>query len=517
MKIKYLDNYEGTFPRKVYLELVPATEDDFLADRERILRALGSENIRFSLGALRKLYPTLIDAEYQVTITLNPSEYGWDIIRVEKGDTTDRLYAIALDIGSTTLEMEMLDLQTGRVITNHKCSNGQAKISDNILDRIIYAKDHAEHLAELQSLVVGNINELLELCCKDTGITADDVAMLVIAGNTTMIHFLMGCEPWLVFQTPYAPAFFDPGIYGAEQIGIRLRCNVYCIPAVANYLGGDIVSGLLLTDIAEREDPAIFLDIGTNGELALGCKDFILVGAGAAGPALEGAVSRFGMRAETGAVSSVKIVNNKDIEVKTIGDTIPKGICGSGIVELLSEAYLSGWINSDGSVNLGVSTNLQTFWDATEEREIPAIIYAYDGEQPLFFTETDIHEFLKCKAAAFTMVATLLDYCGISPEDVGMFYLSGGFGTHYDIEAAVTIGMYPDISRDKFKILGNSALDGAKKLLCDSRFRSVIEYYLANCTYVQFGAMERFLENMTASEFIPHTDLSAFPSVKRRI
>ena len=270
------------FARKEYLTLPKPSADDPLDDRARLLRALGPETVHMTLAAMQALYPALRADDYRVTATLSPAEHGWTVVRVEPGDTTARFFALALDIGTTTLEMELLHLPDGEALSRAGCFNGQCALGDNILDRIFYAKDNAAHLHELQTLLLGSIRSLISACCERAAVLPEEVAVLGIGGNTTMIHLLLGCEPWQVFQSPYTPVFLDPGIVPASELALPLCCNVFCMPAVANYLGGDITAGLLMTDMDTRPDLAVFLDVGTNGELALGCRDYLLTGAGLA-------------------------------------------------------------------------------------------------------------------------------------------------------------------------------------------------------------------------------------------
>ena len=343
------------------------------------------------------------------------------------------------------------------------------------------------------------------------------MSALVIGGNTTMIHFFLGCDPWLVFQNPYAPVFFDPGIFSARQVGLDLSCNVFCFPAVANYLGGDITAGLLLTDLDTADKPSVFLDIGTNGELCLGCKEYLLMGAGAAGPALEGFGSRYGMRAEKGAIRHLRMGEDGNFQLDVIGGGVPKGICGTGIFDLVAECYRAGIIHGDGTVNMEDPKYVTWVWDEDLQESLPAVVYGRNGEEKLYFTQRDIQEFVRCKAAGFTMVATLLDYCGLSLADVGKFYLAGGFGTHIDLESAITVGLYPDVDRAKLVPLGNTSLQGAKKLLLDTACLERLTWFRKNGTYLHFSEMETFPQNMVAANFIPHTDSSLYPSVKRRV
>ena len=241
------------------------------------------------------------------------------------------------------------------------------------------------------------------------------------------------------------------------------------MPAIANYLGGDITGGLLETDLDTREDLALFLDIGTNGELVLGCRDFLLMGAGAAGPALEGAVSHSGMRAEPGAICSVKIGADNRLRYRDQSAICRRRASAAPAFWTSSpRAFCPAGSTRPGGCRRSASPCIREVWEDDRQRNVPAIIYAYDGNVPLYFTQDDIGEFLTCKAAAHTMVATLLESVNVSPAEIGAFYLAGGFGTHYDLESAITVGLYPDLPREKFRILGNSSLAGARRLLLDT-------------------------------------------------
>ncbi len=505
------------FAKKIYLQLSEPDPNDNTGYREMILAALAPLNVRIPLRALKSLYPLLNDSGYCITATLCRSDNGWTLTRVEAGDTCDRLYGIALDIGSTTLRMAIVDVCSGETIAERGCDNSQIALGSNILDRIIAVRAERSNLERLRANVIGDIERLIDTCCAEAKLLRDDIAALTIGGNTTMIHFLLGCDPWQVFQSPYAPVFLDPGMLSAEEVGLRLNCNVFCFPAVANYLGGDITAGLLMTDMDRRSEICAFLDIGTNGELVIGSRDFMIMGAGAAGPALEGAVSESGMMADVGAVCAVRIDENNDLHIETIGNAPPIGICGSGILDLIAQGYIAGWINGNGTMNPAASQRIIEVRDAHDERGEYAICYAMDGDRKLLFRESDVAEYLKCKAAAHTMVATMLDSSGLTADDVDVFYLSGGFGSNYNLESAITVGIYPDIPREKFVLLGNSSLAGAKKYLLDESCRERLKGICQMAAYVQFSEMDTFLSNMVAAQFIPHTNAAAYPSVKRRI
>ena len=287
---------------KRYLELPAPAGGDFLAARERLLAAL-PDGCRLTLGCLQQLYPVLSAADYRVTVTLCPGPGGTDAVRVEPGDTTAEHYGLCLDIGSTIMQMELVDLVRGRTLSQAACTNSQTQFGANILDRILAVKADRENLKTLQALTLSDVRGMIDTCCRAADIRPEAISAMTVGGNTTMLHFFLGCDPWLVFQSPYTPVFFDPGVIRAAELGLPICGNVYCMPAIANYLGGDITGGLLETDLDTREDLALFLDIGTNGELVLGCRDFLLMGAGAAGPALEGAVSHSGQIMAVGGVT----------------------------------------------------------------------------------------------------------------------------------------------------------------------------------------------------------------------
>lgn len=499
---------------KRYLELERPTEADGAADCERILRAL--ENAHMPLSTLRTLSPMLNAADYRVTATLCPGVAGMDVVRVEPGDTRARLFGLALDVGSTAMEMALVDLNTGRTLADAGATNGQTALGANILDRIFAVRGDRCNLETLRTLTVDGANALIDRVCAEAEVAAEEIAAIVIAGNTTMMHFLLGCDPWYVFQNPYTPAFFAPEPMAASALGLHLSCNALIMPAVANYLGGDITSGLLLTDMEKSDSPCLFLDIGTNGELALGNRDYLIAGAGAAGPALEGAVSAFGMRAEPGAIDRVRIDEDNELRVHVLGGGEAKGICGSGLLDLIAEGYLAGWINGNGTLNPSASDRIEKTREPESGRELLAIRFAENAQGKLTLNENDIAEFIRCKAAAHTMVETLLEASGVSVDQIGKMYLAGGFGAHYDLESAITVGLYPDIPRERFCILGNSSLGGAKKLLMDRDCRAALERIRERITYVQFGEMDKFVENMVSAQFIPHTDAAQYPSVRRR-
>ena len=492
--------------KKVFLKLNPRAPEDAVPLQERILRGLGEkEAVRIRPAVLGEAREILKKSGWAATAVMVFDGRGWELLRLEAGDTVREHFGLCVDLGSTTILMELVDMNTGEVRGRENMFNPQIAFGEDILTRIFYTKDEPEHRRVLQKAVAEGFGELMARLSEKTGADAFSCAAMTVSGNTTMIHFLLGLDAFGVFQAPYAVETLAPDVCRGEELGLPFAGVVYCYPALANYLGGDIVSGMIATGIPQREEICVFLDVGTNGELVVGNKDFLLAGAGAAGPALEGGVVRTGMRASRGAVDRV-FTEGGCLRVHVIGEGRAEGICGSGIVDLISELFLNGWIDIRGRIGEEALPALKT-------PEGPAVEYA----PGLYFYQSDIDEFVKTKAAAMTMVEYMMGLIGLSMEDVGRFYVAGAFGTHIDKEAGVTIGMYPDIEREKIISPGNTSLAGARKMLLDRSNREKAAEILERMEYVQFGAVEDFIHRMTAARAIPHTDLQRFPSVAERL
>ena len=337
----------NSFSKKEYLSLKMPTEEVTVSDQKRIqmaLETLGYDHVTMPLRVIRKLYPMCRGANFDITVSLVQRETDWVVTDVEPGDRRQYHYGLAVDYGSTTIVMQLVDLNSGSVIAEEKMVNGQVQYGTDILTRITYSLEDPSHAQDLQKATVETFRQLLEALTDATGINAAKCPVMIVSGNTTMIHFLLGLNAWTVFASPFAPVSSDPGFLWGEEVGMAFEGLLYIIPSASNYIGGDIVSGLLKLDIHKQDETCMFFDIGTNGELVLGNKEWMIAGAGAAGPALEGYISRYGMRAAPGAIDKVQISGN-EISYTTIGNRKPVGICGSGIIDLLAQMRLNGWIN----------------------------------------------------------------------------------------------------------------------------------------------------------------------------
>lgn len=541
--------------RKIYLKLPLPTEDDPRSDQQRILDSLAvagvEERVHITVHILRKLYPLLDNAKWKITVSLAWNGENWEMVEIEEGDTTAQHYGLAVDLGSTTVVARLLDCNSGEILKEVSCFNKQIQWGTDILSRIFFCKDNREKLEEVRRATVESICE-----CLDKLDASHSALSMVIAGNTTMIHFLLGMDAFCVFYTPHAVHADRPSFQLACDLDIPLKGYVYCYPAKSNYLGGDIISGMIDTELYKKNEISVFFDIGTNGELVIGNKEFLLCGAGAAGPALEGGVVRTGMRADVGAVDEVKI-RDGNIFVHVIGkqaecfevmhgerknqknitdsvqsntekmtnllsedvsdekckdsngkrETPPQGICGSGIIDLIAELFLEGWIDIRGKLSPEKSPLIQ-------ERDNQFCVEYAPG---LYFYQKDIDEFIRTKSAAHTMVEIMLRESGLDLNQADRFYVAGAFGKHVSKESAITIGMYPDMDRDHIINAGNSSLEGAQKLLLNRSLLTDIDQILEEMVYIQFAEVEDFLELMVAAQALPHTDYKRYPTVVEKL
>lgn len=494
--------------RKIYMELSAPTKEDAVSSQERILRELRAEfgQVRIPCRVLRTLYPLCDRADWKLTATLAFDGERWELNRLEEGDTSGRHYGVCADLGSTTIIVQLVDCNTGNVLAQESVYNEQIAFGTDILTRIFYAKDDSEHLEEIRLATIRSFQKAFQAIQEKTGVAPEEYAAMTVAGNMTMIHFLIGMDAFCVFSSPYAVRADRPDFLSAKELGFSFDGYVYCYPAKANYLGGDIISGMIATGIPDKEEICVFLDVGTNGELVIGNRHFLICGAGAAGPALEGGSVKTGMTANAGAVQYVKL-DGQEFSLDVIGDTEPKGICGSGIVDLIAELFLHGWVDIRG----------QFVPEASDKIRMMEEEYAVEYAPGLYFYQSDLDEFLRTKAAAGTMVEYMMNLIGMPMDAIGEFMIAGAFGTHIDKESAVTIGLYPDLDRDQLILPGNTSLQGACEMLLHRENLEKVDWILGQMEYVQFGEVDQFLHLMEGARALPHTDMERYPSVKKKL
>jgi uncharacterized 2Fe-2S/4Fe-4S cluster protein (DUF4445 family) len=506
--------------KRIYLELSPPTIDDNIADYERLRRALDgagldASHLHMNYLSLSKLPRVLREGKWKVTISVFNIGAVLEVLDIFPGEVTQRRYGAAVDIGTTTVVVYLVDMTNGHLIGTSSTYNSQVKCGDDVITRIVYATER-NGLKELQDLVVGNINTMLGELAEKNNVPPGMIDYIVVAGNTTMEHLFYGIDPQNIREEPYIPvATFFPLIRG-KNVGFRVdpQAVIYSMPNVASYVGGDITAGVLVSQIHKQEAVSLFIDIGTNGEIVLGNRDWLVTAACSAGPAFEGSGIKFGMRAMEGAIEEVEIdPKTYDVNYRVIGDSKPIGICGSGMIDTLAEMYLCGVIDQKGKIREEIGSKRIRRGESGLEFVLAWRVESAINKE-IVITEVDLDNLIRAKAAIYAGFATLLGHMGMKFNDIRKLYIAGGFGRYIDVERAITIGMLPDLPVDKFQFLGNTSIMGAYcGLLCD-RLRHEAEDIAKKMTYIELSVSRSFMDEYMSALFLPHTDLNAFPTVK---
>ncbi|MBI5694344.1 MAG: DUF4445 domain-containing protein [Nitrospirae bacterium] len=514
---------DGPLVTKHYLELTPPTGDDPLADLERLSAGLaasgvpGIEAIDVPLSVAAAIPAALRESGFRATASVGHGT-GTRLVRVEPGDTTARNYGLAVDLGTTNVVGTLLDLNTGAALGEASEVNPQVVHGEDILTRIHFCLK-AGNLELLQGEAAGCISTIAARLAVAAGISATDITCVSVSGNTTMAHLLLGLDPYNICRAPYVPAAFSFGTLRARDL--RLAVNpeavVYVLPNVGSYVGGDVLAGVLVSGMHGRDGVSILVDVGTNAEIVIGNRDWLLVCAGAAGPALEGGVVRFGMRAMPGAIDRVRIdPATFEPEFTVLGGVKPKGLCGSALIDLLAELFTTGLIDGRGKfADPGLSRRIIEL----EGRRAYVVAYApdtYDGADgglDIVFTENDIDNLIRTKAAMYTALSVVTRELGITFGMLENFFIAGTFGAYIAADKAVAMGMVPDIELSKYRLLGNSSLAGACRVLLSREALREIDAIASMITYKQLNVSTDFMSEFRAAMFLPHTDSSLFPSV----
>ncbi len=510
--------------RRLYLELTPPSMDDQTDDWARLQTALRIQaNIHeahCSLHFLRTLGKTLRAGEWNITVVIDRSlEFPDKPVRLIEAypgrvDDYSPLWGCAVDIGTTTVSLWLVDLVSGKVKTQVAEYNGQIARGEDVISRIIFAGKNGGEV-EMRQRVLDTINELVMRACKRTNIQPEDVMKMTIAGNSTMIHLLLGIPAENIRQSPFITAVNHPPLMTATEVGVNIHHEgtVDCLPGVASYVGADITAGVLSSGLETAENVTLFIDVGTNGEIVLGNRDWLVTCACSAGPAFEGAGVVHGMRATQGAIEEVWI-NSSTLEptYRVIGGTKPRGICGSGLISLLSEAFLTGVLDKAGNVNLTAGSPRVREGAHGGEYVVAWGAESESGED-IVVTRVDIDNLLRAKAAIYAGFSVLADTVGVPLEMTDRVLVGGSFGKYINVEKAVQIGLLPDMDWNRFEFLGNTSVKGAYEALLDWRKRERITHIARRMTYVELSADNSFYDAFTSALFLPHTDLHKFPSV----
>ena len=512
------DSCDDAFVKKVQVTMTEPTlmenVDDYNRLSAELKGILGTENITISYDALRTLPAKVREQDWKVTVTCVMSDDAAEIIRVEAGHVDTPPYGIALDIGTTTVVAALVDLASGKKLHQAGTFNRQAGMGDDVISRIVYTEEEKDGLAEIQKVVIETINDLLDEIYEEQGITAEDVSAMMVAANTTMIHLFLGIEPKFIRREPYIPGAQDVPVLKAKELGVKIHDNgaIICFPSVASYVGGDIVSGALLTGIEKQEEFWLFIDIGTNGEMVLGNSDLLMCCACSAGPAFEGGGIQFGMRAMDGAIEKIVIDDDFNVSYATVNNAAPVGICGSGLIDCLSTLRTAGIINRQGKMQ-NVNTDRMRTGD-----EGPEFVLVYAAEsgcgKDIVITEADVENLIRAKAAVFAGIRIMLAKMELPLEAVSKILIGGGFGNYLNLKDSIRIGLLPDLPAEFYSFIGNSSLKGAyMALLSRSVFKHSIELG-QSMTYLELSDGNEFYDEYVQAMFLPHTDMSLFPSLE---
>jgi uncharacterized 2Fe-2S/4Fe-4S cluster protein (DUF4445 family) len=527
-EIRVPDGYEFTWSqtiRRVSVSLNPPSMDDQADDWSRLQTALRTkaniEQINCSIGLLRRIGTVLRESDWNVTAILDMAtgETGGLArlidLRPGIGSEEEPLWSAAIDIGTTTVTVWLVDLVTGQVKAQVAEYNGQIARGEDVVSRIIFASKNGG-ADELQQRVVNTINSLIELACKRVKAKPEQVVKATVVGNSTMAHLLLKIPAASIRLSPFITAVNHPPLTTTREVGLNLcpEGTVDCLPGVASYVGADITAGVLSSGVYLSEEVVLFLDVGTNGEMVLGNRDWMVTCACSAGPAFEGAGVVDGMRATEGAIEEVW-VNNETYEptYRVIGGGKPRGICGSGLISLLAEMFLTGVLDKAGNVNVDLKTRRVREGDHGGEYVIAWGAETEHGKD-IVITHVDIDNLLRAKAAIYAGFTILADQVGVPLESVAKMLIGGSFGKYINVEKAVQIGLLPDMPWERFEFLGNTAIRGSYYALLSQQSRDRVADIAKRMTYIELSADNTFYEAFMSAMFLPHTDMSRFPTVE---
>jgi uncharacterized 2Fe-2S/4Fe-4S cluster protein (DUF4445 family) len=506
--------------KKFTLELEPPTMTDTVSDLERLKRALkraGCDTSKMSseIRVMRQLTRAVREDNWKVTASVLQKKCSLEIVDVRPSRQDETSLGMAVDLGTTSIVVYIVDMQTGAVLSAASGHNSQASCGDDVINRIVCAEK--EGIKKLQKMALSTINNLAQRALTSLAYSHKNIENIVISGNTTMVHLLLGIDARYIRREPYIPTISEFPIIKAGNIGLKAAhyAGVFVMPGPAGYVGGDIVSGVLYAGFHKKADTTLFIDVGTNGEIVLGNNEFLMTAACSAGPAFEGGGIRWGMRAEEGAIERLTLdPETFEPDYMTVDNKTARGICGSGMIDLLSEMHIKGVLGQDGRFRIDPAHPRMTVFN-DELAFILEFAKNIDSQEDIIFTESDIRSLTLSKAAIYAGFTVLLEEVGMDFSMVDQMIITGGFGQYLDVEKAITIGLLPDIQREKFTYMGNSSIAGAYMALLSNTHRQQAIQISNSMTYVDFSSSTRFMEEFTKAQFLPHTESKLFPSVVR--
>jgi uncharacterized 2Fe-2S/4Fe-4S cluster protein (DUF4445 family) len=498
--------------------MAPPDLKDNTGDVDRLIKgiekALGGGELRMDLSLSRKIPALLRKHHYHVEAVVYEDRTSWHLVDILPSTEAGSVYGLAVDLGTSVIAVRLLDLATGEVKEQASFLNPQIQVGPDILTRIHYTGQEGG-LRELQALLVTRLNQEIRVLAERRGISNRRIVGASVAGNTTMTHLFLGLDPYWICREPYIPVLNRPGLIRASELGLRIheRGMLFVFPNAGSYFGGDLIAGILASGMNHQEEISILVDVGTNAEVVLGNRDWLVACAGAAGPALEGGVASMGMMAGAGVIDKVAIdPATGEFQVRTIDGLPPKGICGSGMIDLAAQLYLAGMIDMRGKyVPEKCGERIRTI----DEVQHLTIVFPEDSRtgEALTLSQAEIDALLRSKAAMHTILTTMIRMIHLEWKDFRKFYVAGTFGSYINPRSAIVLGMLPDLPLDAYEALGNTSLAGAAMALLSLRKREEVEGIRNRVTYVEMNVNQEFMNEFSAAKFIPHTDRTLFPSV----
>ncbi len=500
--------------KKIYIEIPAASLEDHRSDQERVVDELcsfsGFSSIAFPFNMTRKLSTLLGNGTKSLTATIVESDNGFLLTALEDGQDDEVNYGFALDIGTTTVAGILIDLNTGRVLQKASRYNQQLGVSADVASRISAAKSLSgiERLQKL--LTLDTINPIIDSVCNAENIRPEDIGRMAFAGNTVMIHLLLGLNVTNIGKIPFNPLLRCPAFIVVENIGINGSAStpIDIIPAISGYIGGDITADIYVVDMLSLQDETLIVDLGTNAEIVFKVNGELICCATPAGPAFEGGGLLHGCRAANGAIERISIGPDLTVEITCIGGGDPTGICGSAIIDFIAEGYRCGLINEAGRMDVSMMKRCGRHAQVeVNGRSVSAFLVESNegrvGTAPILITEADIAEIMLAKSAIFAGVRTLVEYCGRALPGITRVVLAGGFAKHINIENAICIGLLPKLPRDRFQVIGNGALAGAYLTLVDGRAGKAMRELSTRPKVIELNLVDSFEDNFVQSLYLP--------------
>lgn len=505
--------------RKIYIKLENPTAVNNRADVARLFDALalvGEENLDIDLSLLQMLPDFLREVGFECTVTIAHYLEQKKIVGIQKGKRKN--YAVAIDIGTTTVHAELLCLDTCDVQGHQAVVNSQVAFGEDIISRIVFSEKEGG-LKKIQRAIFSDVNELVDQLIADAGFDIEDVSLLSFAANTTMTQLFLGVTARNLRRSPYVPAITDVPLYSALEIGLNEQRHLQCLfsSGVGSFVGGDISAGILASNITDHDEISLYIDIGTNAEIVIGNSEWLVCSAASAGPAFEGGGLEYGMRYAKGAVTDFFIDEETfDIRIVTADSAPALGICGTGMLAIVSEFFDKEIINGLGKFNR--QTTNTRFKETASGCEFVIVPKEYNNLGcDITVSEIDIDNFIRAKGAIFAACSTMLTELGLSFDAVESILLAGALGSHIDLDHAMGVGLLPEMDKSKVKYIGNSSILGARLAAFSEKAEVKRKKIAAKMTNFELAEVASYMDHYTASLFLPHTDMTYFPVTEKRI